>query len=220
MKVELIPVIEIVYSSMDVKTPEKYPYWEYPELWNKYNSENYKIAGFTDELTPYLAGSSFYRVSEITDRNLKKVVIEHTQEMRDGKYERQQASAFFGGYVLRIDDEDKYFPQCCGDLADIHYWEKLANGKDGFYAGHPQPQVKIKGDNIILDFTVGEFDEQFVPTPIENLVHFDIPFLLAAIQKVKEELLMFEQRIENINQNEKLNIDNIGKLLIWNDENY
>ena len=53
--------------------------------------------------------------------------------MRAGKYEREQASALFGGYVLRIDGHDKYFPQCCGDLSDIHYWEKLTNGKDGFY---------------------------------------------------------------------------------------
>ena len=221
MTIELIPVIEIGYNNQDIPTPDKYPYWEYRELWDKYNSDSYKKAGFKEELKPYLAGSSFYRLSEIKDNNLRKLVIDHTQEMRDGKYGREQASAFFGGYVLRIDREDKYFPQCCGDLADIHYWENLAKGKEsGFYAGHPEPQVKIQGNKVTFDFTVGEFDEHFVPTPKENLVHFDIPSLITAIQTVKEELEIFEKRIEKINQDEKLNIDNIGELLIWDNANY
>ena len=221
MTLELIPVIEIGYNNQDVPAPDKYPYWEYPKLWDKYNSDSYKKAGFKDELKPYLAGSSFYRLSEITDGNLAKLVIDHTQAMRDGKYGREQASAFFGGYVLRFDGQDKYFPQCCGDLTDINYWENLAQGKEsGFYAGHPEPQVKIQGDKITFDFTVGEFDEHFAPTPKDNLVNFDIPSLTKAIQTVKEELKIFEQRLEKINQDEKLNIDNIGELLIWDNANY
>ena len=221
MTIELIPVIEIGYNNQDVPTPDKYPYWEYPELWDKYNSDSYKKAGFKDELKPYLAGSSFYRLSKISDNNLTKVVIDHTQEMRDGKYGREQASAFFGGYVLRIDGQDIYFPQCCGDLADIHYWENLTKGKEsGFYAGHPESQVTIQGDKITFNFTVGEFDEHFAPTPKDNVVHFDIPSLTKAIQTVKEELKIFEQRLEKINQDEKLNIENIGELLIWDNANY
>ena len=99
MILELIPVIEIGYHNQNIAAPDKYPYWEYPELWNKFNSDSYKKAGFANELKPYLAGSSFYRLSEITDNNLTKLTIDHTQEMRDGKYGREQASAFFGGYV-------------------------------------------------------------------------------------------------------------------------
>jgi hypothetical protein len=221
MTVELIPVIEIGYNNQDVPTPDKYPYWDYPELWDKYNSDSYKKAGFKDEIKPHLPGSSFYRISDITDNNLTKIVIDHTQDLRDGKYGREQASALFGGYVLRVDGQDKYFPQCCGDLADIKYWENLASGKEqGFYAGHPEPQVKIQGDKITFDFTVGESDEHFAPTPSENLVHFDIPSLKKAIETAKTELDKFEQRLEIINQNEKLNIDNIGGLLIWDNANY
>ena len=221
MTVELIPVIEIGYNNQDVPTPDKYPYWNYPELWDKYNNESYKKAGFIDDLKPYLAGSSFYRLSEITDNNLKKLVTDHTQELRDGKYESEQASALFGGYVLRIDGQDKYFPQCCGDLADLQYWKNLASGKEkGFYAGHPEPEVKIQGDKITFDFIVGELDEHFAPTPNENIVHFDIPSLRKAIEIVKTELDKFEHRLEKINQDEELNIDNIGGLLIWDNANY
>lgn len=194
---------------------------ELPELWDKFNSDCYKKAGFKNKFKPYLAGSSFYRFSDITDNNLTKIVIDHTQELRDGKYEREQASALFGGYVLRIDGHDKYFPQCCGDIADLKYWENIASGKEqGFYAGHPEPKVKIHGDKITFDFTLGEFDEHFAPTPNENLVQFNNLSLKKAIEAVKTELNTFEHRLEKINQDEKLNIDNIGGLLIWDNANY
>lgn len=221
MELELIPVIEIGYNNQGVTAPDKYPYWEFPELWDKYHTDSYQKAGFEDKLKPYLAGSSFYRLSEIKDNNLRKLVTDHTQEMSDGKYGREQVSTFFGGYVLRIDREDKYFPQCCGDLADIHYWENLAKGKDsGFYAGHPEPIVKIQGNNVTFDFTVGALDEHFVPTPKDILIHFDIPSLISAIEKAKMELEIFEKRLEKINQDENLNIECIGELLIWNDANH
>lgn len=221
MIIELIPVIEIGYNNQDVPTPSKYPYWENPELWDKYNSDCYLKAGFKDEFKPYLAGSSFYRLADITDSNLTKLVIEHTQDLRDGKYGREQASAFFGGYVLCIDGQDKYFPQCCGDLEDLKYWEEIATGKEpGFQSGHPEPQVKIHGNNVTFDFTVNEFDEHFAPIPNENMVQFDITSLKKAIGTVKTELGTFEQRLEKINQNEKLKIENIGKLLIWGNKSY
>jgi len=221
MTIELIPVIEIGYNNQEVAVPDKYPYWEYPEVWDKYNSDVYQKVGFIDNLKPYLAGSSFYQLSEITDDNLRKLTIDHTQEMRDGKYEREQACAFFGGYVLRVDKIDKLFPQCCGDLSDIHFWENLAKGKErGFYAGHPEPQVKIQGDIITLDFSVDEFDEHFAPTPTENSVHFDILSLKNAVETAKTELDVLARRLEKINQTENLNIDNISELLIWNKGNY
>jgi len=221
MTIELIPVIETIYCNQDVPTPDRFPYWEYPALYDKYNSDVFKSAGFKDEMKPYLPGSVFLRLSDITDNNLKKIVFDHTQDLRDGKYGREQASAFFGGYVLRIDGQDKYFPQCCGDLADIQYWKNLANGiEKGFYAGHPEPQVKIQGDIITFDFEVGESDEHFAPTPGENTVCFDILSLKNAIEIVKTELATFEERLEKINQDENLNIDNIGGLLIWDNANY
>jgi hypothetical protein len=52
MTVELIPVIEIGYMNQDVPKPDKYPYWEYPELWDKYNSDCCKKAGFKGDLRP------------------------------------------------------------------------------------------------------------------------------------------------------------------------
>jgi hypothetical protein len=220
MTVELIPVIEIGYHNQDITAPDKYPYWNYPELWDKFNSDCYKKAGFKDEFKPYLTGSSFYRLSDITDNNLTKIVFDHTQELRDGKCEREQECALFGGYVLRIDGQDKYFPQCCGDLADIQYWERLSNGQNSYYEGHPAPQIKFQGNDIAFDFSVDEFDEPFQPTPTEITLSIDRLELKKAVEKVMTELQIFEQRINKINEDEKLNIDNIGGLLIWDNANY
>jgi len=173
-----------------------------------------------DNFKPYLAGSSFYKLSEITDNNLMKLTVDHTQEMRDGKYGREQACAFFGGYVLCINGQDKYFPQCCGELSDIIYWERLSNGQPSYYEGHPAPQIKIKNNSIIFDFSVDEFDENFQPTPAENILTINRFDLKKAVEKAKTELYLFEQRLNKINEDEKINIENIGGLLVWDNDNF
>lgn len=220
MTVELIPVIEIGYNNQEIPAPDKYPYWKYPELWDKYNSDSYKRAGLADDLKPYLAGSSFYRLSEITDNNLKKLITDHTQDLTDGKYEREQAGALFGGYVLRINGQDKYFPQCCGDLADIQYWERLSNGQNSYYEGHPAPQTKFEDNNVIFNFSVGKYDEHFQPTPTEIILSIDRLELKSAVEKAKTDLYEFQKRLNKINIGNELNIDNIGRLLIWDNANY
>jgi hypothetical protein len=97
MKIELIPVIEIGYNNQNIAVPDKFPYWSYPEQWDNYHELSYLKAGFEDKLTPYLPGSSFYKLSDISERNLIKLVKDHTHDYRHGNYDRQQASAFFGG---------------------------------------------------------------------------------------------------------------------------
>lgn len=220
MTVELIPVIELGYHNQGIPSPNKYPYWDNAELWDKFNSDCYKKAGFKDEFTPYLPGSSFYRLTEITDKNMTKIIIDFTQDLRGRKYEKNQGCALFGGYILRIDGEEKLFPQCCGDLGDIYYWEILSNGQDSYYGGHPAPQIKFQDNYIILDFTVDEFDESFEPIPPEIIVSIDRLELKKAVEKAKTDLQAFELKLNKINEDEKLNIDNIGRVLIWNNSYY
>ena len=80
--------------------------------------------------------------------------------------------------------------------------------------------MRIQGDRITLDFSVDEFEEYFAPTPSENIVHFDILSLKNAIESAKTELDVFARRLEKINLDESLNIDNISELLIWNKGNH
>lgn len=221
MTIELIPVIKIGYNNLGVTIPDKYPYWNNSEIWDLYHEECYQKAGFKDKLTPYLKGSSLYRLSDITDTNLTKLTIDHTQEMRDGKYKRpEDTCAFSGGYVLRVNGQDRYFPQCCGELSDINYWENISNGKSSYHEEHPTPKLKFENSEIVFNFSTDEFDEPFQPTPTEIILSIDRIELKSAVEKAKTELQTFEQRLNKINKDEKLNIDNIGQLLIWYSGNY
>jgi hypothetical protein len=189
----------------------------YAEAWDNYHEACLTKAGFRDKLIPYLNGSSFYNLADVSDDNLTKLVIDHTQGMREGEYEREQAVPFFGGYVLKVDGQDKYFPQCCADLSDIHYWERLASGIPSYSEGHPNPKLDFDNGMIIFDFTVSESDEHFQPTPPETILTIDISALKIAVDRVKEQLTVFQKRLVRINHEEDLNISNIGDLLIWGD---
>ncbi|MBA9079876.1 hypothetical protein [Rufibacter quisquiliarum] len=220
MKVELIPVIEIGYNNQGIDVPEKYPYWENSELWDKYHEESYLKAGFKDRLIPYLPGSSLYRLCDISDSNLTKLVKDHTQDFRDGKYDRSQVSALFGGYVLKINGQDKFFPQCCGELADIEYWERISEGKQSYYEGHPAPQTYFSQGSVTMDFSVEEFDEPFQPSLPDKKIIIDLQALKIAVENAKAELREFGQRLVKIDKEEKLEINKIDWLLIWENPNY
>jgi hypothetical protein len=221
MNVQLIPVIEIGYNNQDVKAPEaeSYPYWDNSDIWDKYHKECYLKAGFKDDMKPYLKGSSFYKLTDLSHENLVKLTKDHTEELRTGKYSREEACAFFGGYVLHVDRQDKYFPQCCGELSDIIYWERLANGSLSYYEGHPAPEVKFKDDFIVLDFSDEEY-ETFQPPPADTILKIYRSSLREAVEKAKVELQDFAERLREINNQESLNIEDIERLLIWNATNY
>lgn len=219
MDIELIPLIEIVYNNQKRNLPD-YPYWEHSEIWDTFNQENLFQAGFTDKLKPYLSGSTFYRLSDLSNKNLSKLTIDQTTDLRNGKYAREEAIAFYGGYVLRVDGQDKFFPQCCGELSDITFWTRLSIGHDSFCEGHPRPEVKFKNEVIILDFTVDEYDEPYKPPISQTILKIEKVGLSKAVDKAKFELGMFGQRLLQINIEEELNIPDIDKMLIWNNPNY
>ena len=220
MMIELIPVLEIGYNNQDVPVPDTYPYWKNAVLWDAYHAACYTKAGFKDELLPYLPGASFYRLLAITASNLAKLAADHTAELRAGTHTREEACGFFGGYVLRIDEEDIFFPQCCGELSDIVYWERLAAGTASYQEGHPAPGLRFTKDMVILDFSVGEFDESFQPPLPVLRMEISRPALQQAVEQANLELNYFAQRLRKLNDEERLGVQAIDKLLIWEDGNY
>ena len=219
MTVELIPVIDIGYNNQDVKAPGEYPWWENIEVWDKYHKECYSKAGLKDDMEPYVKGSSYFKIDEISKENLIKLTKDHTKELRRGEYRREDVCTFFGGYVLRVDGQDKYVPQCCGELSDIIYWERLGNGQQSYYEGHPAPIIKFQGDNVVFDFSDDE-DDPFQPTPPDSILKIDRRSLQEAVEKVTVQLQDFAHRLTEINSQENLNIEDIEGLLIWNNLNY
>jgi len=217
---KLIPVIEIGYVNQGVETPDHGPYWEYPNEWDNFNNESYKKAGFKDSLKPFDPGGSLYEIELISDDNLKKIVVDHTEELRKGEYDREQASPLFGGYVLEINGERLFYPQCCGDLGDIQFWRNISNGKESFYEGHPAPIVKFENDEILFDLTVQEFDEEFTPFPKKRKFRLHRDDLKKAINEAELTLEKFANRIQAINESENLNLERIEDLLVWENINY
>jgi hypothetical protein len=220
MKIELIPVIELGYNNQGIETPEKYPYWENQDVWYEYRNKSLNKAGFKDKFEPYFRGSQFYEPRKITDRNLEKIAADHTEELRKGEYEREQASCLFGGYVLKINGQDKCFPQCCGDLSDIIYWEKISKKKNSYCEGHPAPDYKFGFNKVTFDFSVAKYDEHFEPTPPERILKIDLGELINAVENAKIELIKLSERIKKVNQKMNLGIDRIDDLLIWENPNH
>src|SRR5689334_2419902 len=103
MLVELIPVIEITRFETDVPLPEN-SRKENPQVWDEYYAASFIQAGIPDKLVPYTTGSWFYRLRDISDANLKKLVIDQTEETREEDYiwEEGYGRPFYGGYVLRV----------------------------------------------------------------------------------------------------------------------
>lgn len=219
MTVELIPVIQIENFDPDIQMPEG-PYWKHPEKWEEYNQANHEKVGFPDQLKSYLKGSSFYSISEISNNNLKKLVKDETEEMRKENYDRDLVSALSGGYILRVDNKDKIYPQCCSDLKTIYEWEELLDNQDSiFYNGHPAPLVTVEDDAIIFNLSLGEkYHEQFVPEPTQTIISVDKELLRHAIDRAKLELNNFSKRLLEIEKHENLNIGKIDKLLVWGDD--
>ncbi|MFK7971734.1 MAG: hypothetical protein AB8F95_15315 [Bacteroidia bacterium] len=221
MKIELIPVLEIGYNNQGVTVPEHYPYWKNQGAWHQYWKLSFEKAGFEDEFKPYLKGSPFFEPKHISHDNLKKLVADFTEVFReDDMKERELSNPFLGGYVLRVNGEDRFFPQCCGDLGDIAYWEKISTGTPSHYEGHPAPTISFESGTIIFDFAVKEHDEHFEPTPPDTRLEIDIQALRTAIDEAKLALKEFAKRIIAINLELNLQIERIDDLLIWENANH
>lgn len=217
MKVELIPVIEICrYNHSDHPSPQKRPYWDYPDEWNKYNSACLALSGFADLGDPYLPGSSFYHLLNVSEVNIINIVRDKFSDLKDGKYPISGVSPLSGGSVLKINDVDILFPQCCGDLSDIAYWESISGKHESeYYPGHPQPVLEINEQNILFDFKTGEFDEHFVPPPPIDQITVNKHLLKDAVNKAKADLQIFAEKLIKINKATGMNIPDIDNLLIW-----
>lgn len=209
MKIKLIPVIEIYRRDENIKSPDKGPYWCYAQEYETYNQQCLISAGFTP-MRPYKPGSGLYLLSTLSETNLLLQIQERTSG-----YERDEICPFDGGYILNIDGVDLLYPQCCGDLGDIHSWINLSNKIDHIlWQGHPSPIVTIDEDNITFDMTVGDYDEYFVPPPPKTRFTFSAYALSEAIVLVEKELNRFAGRLIHINDKYSLGINRIENLLI------
>lgn len=222
MNIELIPVLEITNYNQDFPIPLSGPYWEFPNEWGNYHLATNLLAGFSEHLKPYLFGSSFYKINDLTDSDILKLIHKNIDTVsEDEKLELDDLiMPFSGGFILKIDGIDKYFPQCCSDLSDFKIWEDLLDEEESyFYAGHPSPRIEKTKKTIIFDFLNSEIQEAYVPPIFEKQLDVDKGILKNAIEDTRKELNIFAQKLNRINKTEKLNISEIEKILIYENNN-
>ncbi len=218
MKVELIPVIEISNTDQSIKWPDSGPFWEYADEWENYNRLSNISAGFSDQLISYAKGSSLYRIDEISNADLAKAIQKELtiQQTEENKGIEDLVCPFSGGYILRVDNRDIYFPQCCADLADIEQWLNLINGETEYFsAGHPSPRITENGDKLHFDFINTDTGENFAPPVIVETLEIDKSELGNAVKNTKKELDFLGNRLQSINRTESLNIPDIAERLIF-----
>ncbi|MCR5889366.1 hypothetical protein LRS06_16645 [Hymenobacter sp. J193] len=213
MMVELIPALEIGFHNHLVPAPSKFPSWDYPAEWDAYAAQSHREAGFPDPLQPFTPGLFFYRASDITLGNLRKLTASHLEGYFAGDYDLLGLCSFFGGYVLRVDDHNALFPQCCGELSDIIYWKYLAKyGRPAYYQGHPAPQVSFTAEEVV--FTCLDDDKPF-GMPTQPKIRVNKLALSAAYDQALLELAVFARKVEQVQQELNLPVDNIAHLLVY-----
>ncbi|WP_336734915.1 hypothetical protein [Chryseobacterium sp. VD8] len=218
MKIELIPVIEVSNYDEDLEMPSG-SYLEFPDEWERYNISANVKAGFSESFRAYFKSSFFYRITEISDADLLKIIhreieIQQTEENRGID---DLACSMSGGYILKINDVDTYFPQCCGRLKHITEWEDLVSdeGNSCFYTGHPSPKVEIQQHKITFDFLHSMPPESYAYPVSEDQIEVDKESLKTAVDNAKKELQYFSQQLIRINKKENLNIPEIDKIFIY-----
>ena len=213
MQVQLIPVVELFYLVDSVALPANGPYWEHVASWREYHERNLRANGFSPRLRPYLPGSAFHRIADLSDADISRLIQLHCAEGLKGSADWRQVPPLSGGYVLRVGAVDVLFPQCCSDLGDLRSWKRIAAGKGAYlYSGHPSPDINQHNQSASFDFNGP--GEAFTPPPPLHSVTVPLSMLTQAVQAADRELRIFAARLELLNANQSLGIPGIEALLI------
>jgi hypothetical protein len=216
MKIELIPVLEIRPVLNDVTKPGEYPFWKHPSVWGQYQRTALIHEGYSIRLEPYLEGFPFYAIADLLEEDVTKIVLAHTEGLRTGQYKADEIITLDGGYILKENGGNKFFPQCCAELSDIFYWKSLANGiADHPHEGHPSPSIGIKKGTITFDFYEEWQGESFAPPPSEKSLQIKQSELKIAVEQAEAGLYEFAELLKKINSRLNLGIEAIDQMLIW-----
>lgn len=163
--IELIPVIEMPCSEEawdKAKSRPEGSWLSYPDQWEQYRRDLQSLSGYR-ELSAFPRGSGLYPLSKIAKSDLTRLIELHVADT-----EINESCAFFGGYVLTEKGIPILVPQCCGTLADISTWEKVARPEkfEEYFCleGHPCPEALSDGVNIEIR-CIDEFESFEEPAP-------------------------------------------------------
>jgi hypothetical protein len=203
---QLIPVLEIEpldFSENNYEYPKK-TVAEVPNEWHEFWLKSISDSNL-ENLKPIKKGSYFVVIDTISDKELEIIVTTYLKDINLQDYENM-LNSFFGGIVLKEEDEIIILPQCCGDLSDHNGWEKieksLSHKWEQLWIGHPW--VYIRKQNEKVEFTeYTEYDKN-----IEDLkILYTMPqeVIISEMKNVNKQLINFQKKVYNILIKKKVN---------------
>ena len=205
----LIPVIELPVFDHGNETPEGYAFWERPEMWDNHYKNRISIAGFSEKVKTCQPGMPWLQIVDFPERDLSILLDLQLQKVPD----KTLLLPFYGGYILVVDGRNVLYPQCCGDLSDIGYWEGVAKGAvQPYSSGHPEPIAHYSGESIVLEFN--EWEEPFYPPCPVSSVEIEKEELAGAVLGARAILKEFADKLIRINVRNHYEIENIDQVLI------
>lgn len=127
-----------------------------------------------------------------------------------------ELAEFYGGFVLRAEGKDIFYPQCCGTFADFYFWYALSCGDTGVYSGHPRPQHKFHDSSVTLTFAeTAPENEPFIPYTAESSITIPLADLDLAVKEVTHKLELFSRRIDSIVERSGIQLNNAGQALVF-----
>lgn len=199
MKIELVPLIEL-------------PTFKFPDL-NDITDVDEKNRllierNYSDVKNLKPINDHQYKLSEISDSDLKKAIELHVSDMPI-----TESCAFFGGYGLKVNNEFVLFPQCCGLLSEINDWKKILDVNfTPFYLPecHPSPKFNKVGNEVVIE--CDSTYEDFYPET-KSVIRVEYETLKSAVKNVCIELEEISKRLDNFNT--EYGTESVAENLIW-----
>lgn len=206
-KIEFIPLIELptIKDKESQKIPEGTGLTNSKE-WDKYQLQQIK-KNYNEVLEPITSGVYQYEILKLSKPVLGKVIELHIADMRI-----DESCSFFGGFGLKIGEEIKLHPQCCGLFEEIHDWMKILNPSfDPFYLRecHPSPKFSLADRQLIITC---EEEESFIPAT-DTQICVPIKDIRNALSELLEQLRTLSKTIDEIGNH--FNEHEASKYLIW-----
>jgi len=205
--IELIPLIELpTFKDEESKITPVGSSLINSKEWDKYQLKEIK-KNYDTEIEPIKSGIYQYEILKLDSSVLKKVIKLHISDLNI-----KESCSFFGGYGLKINNEIKLYPQCCGLFEEINDWKIiLKTNFKPFYLKecHPSPKFSLVDRKLIITC---EGEESFIPKT-EAQIQLNHEQVKIAITNLIEQLNSLSKTIDELGL--LFGEDKASKYLIW-----
>ncbi|MGC4068446.1 MAG: hypothetical protein QM784_28130 [Polyangiaceae bacterium] len=165
-----------------------------------------------------IQGSMLVPLSALEESHVKWLVAKQTMNEYGERLEESTLVALYGGYVLAVDAQPIFIPQCCSTLAAIHGWADVLRpcSVSGFVGeGHPALQWNIRNDLIVLEWDIET--EPFEPPTFPRTKSLQVESVRHGVRRALWEVELFARELSALPIASEF--VNLANALVWRDEN-